>query len=343
MANGQPAGSGEADGPRELAGQLERLADDLGSCLTPRLDADAGERIEAVRRQLAVIASTLRGLALVFDSKRADALAARERELKSIVTTISTSIRELASTNAQIGEKLGGQVHELDELAALEPGPELTARLGSVLSSVREATVEMGSHLETLAREVEESRERVAVLEKELDAARDRALYDKLTQVYSRATLDDTLHQAIDSGESEGSWCFLLLDIDNFKDVNDSFGHLVGDAFLIKIARVIQEALETSATRSSLARYGGDEFGVVLPGATLARAVEVAESVRKRVESQRWKYNHEGRLRSLASTVSIGAVEYCDGDTVSTLVQRADEALYRAKRQGRNRVAVGNS
>ena len=342
MPRGRANGEAPANGPRELADQLQGLADELGACLTPSLEAGIRERLEALRRQLVAIVVALRGLALVFDSRRAEALAERERELKAIVATIGDSIRELAMANARIGEKLGDQVHQLDELAELEPGPELTARLGSVLSSVREATVEMGTRLDTLASEVEQSRERVAVLEQQLDEARERALFDKLTQVYSRATLDDNLQQAVAAGSAPGIWCFLLLDIDEFKKVNDSFGHLVGDAYLIKVARVIQEALDGCSGKSSLARYGGDEFGVILPGTSLAKSVEVAEIIRRRVDAQRWKYNHQGELRTLQSTVSIGAVEFRDGDTVSTLVQRADEALYRAKRQGRNRVAVGN-
>lgn len=339
MANGRRSGNAEAaDGPRELAEGLEALADRLERCLTADLAPELRAELEACHRQLTFISSSLRSLALIFDAKRADALARREDELKAIIVTIGESIRDLATTNHLVSEKVGDQVHELDRLAELDPGPELTARLSRVLAGVHEATSEMGSHLEAMSAEVERARERVAVLERELDEARDRALYDRLTQVYSRATLDETLQEAVDGGTRAGPWCFLLLDIDEFKSVNDTFGHLVGDAFLIKVARVIQVSVEESAPNASLARYGGDEFGVVLPGAALAAALRAAERVRERIASSRWQYSREGAIQTLRSTVSIGVVQFREGDTVVSVVQRADRALNAAKREGRNRV-----
>lgn len=328
--------------PRALADRMEDLVDRLGQCITEELPAAVRQELGACHSGLEELCDGLRHLALLHDSRRGQALAEREAELKAIVLAISESIRELAQASRRVAEKLGDQVEELDKLAEMEPGPEMTERLGRVLTTVREATTEMEDRLDGLAVEVEKSHQRVAVLERELDEAREQALYDRLTRVYSRATLDETLQWAVDQGNSRGPWSFLLIDIDFFKRVNDSFGHLVGDAFLIKLASVLQTALEDSHRRASLARYGGDEFGVVLPNMALDAAREVAEELRARVAASRWQYSRDGGVKTVSATISVGVVQYCDGDTVSTLVQRADDALYRAKHAGRNQVTLGN-
>ena len=144
----------------------------------------------------------------------------------------------------------------------------------------------------------------------------------------------------MDRGSAGGPWSFLLVDIDQFKALNDAFGHLVGDAFLVEMARVIQAALTASARKGSLARYGGDEFGIILPGATAAAAAKTAESIRASVAAAHWRYGGGGEPKALCSTISVGVVEYRRGDSVPSLVRRADEALYAAKRAGRNRVVT---
>ncbi|MFW6108650.1 MAG: hypothetical protein ACOC8D_02435, partial [bacterium] len=187
-------------GPRALADRLEELVDRLAECITDSLPAGVRQELEACHGGLAEVSSELRRLALLHDSRRGQALAEREAELKAIVVTISENIRELAQASHRVAEKLGDQVQELDKLAEMEPGPEMSERLGRVLTTVRQATTEMEHRLDGLAGEVEKSRQRVAVLERELDEAREQALYDRLTRVYSRATLDETLQWAVDQG-----------------------------------------------------------------------------------------------------------------------------------------------
>lgn len=124
----------------------------------------------------------------------------------------------------------------------------------------------------------------------------------------------------------------LLFDIDEFKEINDSFGHVVGDVVLSELCGAVREALRPTDT---LARFGGDEFAVILPHTDRARAVTVAERLLARVRSLTIPTDEEGAIRC---SVSIGLAELEPGDAGATdLIRRADEQLYHSKRHGKNR------
>ncbi|MEZ4250370.1 MAG: GGDEF domain-containing protein [Polyangiales bacterium] len=129
-----------------------------------------------------------------------------------------------------------------------------------------------------------------------------------------------------------------MLDLDFFKRVNDSYGHAAGDAVLARLARWLLAELRPE---DSPARFGGEEFVVLLPGTTTVQALAVAERVRKRVESTRVLTAE----RRIAMTVSIGVSTYRRGraDEAQALFERSDAALYEAKRRGRNCVVVAAS
>ena len=341
MATGPSARGDDAKhSPKRLAEQLEALTGKLAECASRATDAGLREEIEGYHEGFRAICSALRGLSLVFEANRAEALVTREEELRSIIVSIGETIRGLAKTNRRIGEKVDDQVHQLDSIAESPTGPDLTTRLRSVLNGVREAAGDLGTHLEVMSAQVESANERAALLERELDEAREKSLYDQLTRVYSRATLDESLQEAIRNGDAGGPWSFILFDVDHFKSVNDTFGHLVGDALLIKVARAIQETLDANAHGASLARYGGDEFGIIVPKTPLSKAAKAAELIRERVEAARWQYSRDGAVRTLQTTISVGVAQFHQGDTVASVVQRADQALYGAKNKGRNRVGL---
>jgi diguanylate cyclase len=158
------------------------------------------------------------------------------------------------------------------------------------------------------------------------------AMHDSLTGVSNRLSFGDLLEQTIKvSGRYGHRFALLFVDLDNFKEVNDEFGHHVGDQLLVGAVQRMQECVRSSDT---LARYGGDEFVVLLPEIVTDTDVDVvAEKIRNALETPFLSGGHELRISS-----SIGVVRYPDhGNDGDTLLRRADEAMYSAKAQGRNR------
>ncbi|WP_018937071.1 PAS domain S-box protein [Thioalkalivibrio sp. ALJ24] len=168
--------------------------------------------------------------------------------------------------------------------------------------------------------------------QKHLEAELERqALHDRLTGVANRRHLESLLEQEAHRADRHGdAFSILLLDLDRFKDVNDTFGHDVGDEVLQQLVGVLQDRLRKSDV---IGRWGGEEFMVLLPSTELRRARKVAETLRARVSDT--TFPGSGRL-----TISIGVAQHRQGEPLKDTFKRADDALYDAKRHGRNRVAV---
>ena len=161
------------------------------------------------------------------------------------------------------------------------------------------------------------------------------SIIDGLTEVYLRRYLMDRLEEEVDRAGRLGlTFSIGMVDVDHFKKCNDKYGHLVGDAVLKRIASRLKKSVREV---DMIARYGGEEFCIVLPETTKELASHVAERLRGSIESNLIKAFEE----ELKMTVSVGLSTYPeDGSTVETLIEKADTALYKAKRKGRNRVCT---
>lgn len=156
---------------------------------------------------------------------------------------------------------------------------------------------------------------------------------DPLTQIHNRAAFDDLLAQEISLSVRHGSSLSLvMLDLDHFKAVNDSYGHVVGDQVLKAFVRRVGQCTRGS---DMVFRYGGEEFALVLRSTELAGALALAERIRESVERMRV----ENGTSAVRLTVSLGVTQLRLGDDPLSLVERSDRALYRSKRAGRNRVS----
>jgi len=159
---------------------------------------------------------------------------------------------------------------------------------------------------------------------------------DSLTGINNRGYFLELLTNEIERSERHGyTFSFAILDFDHFKEVNDTYGHATGDAVLQAFVDVFREC--QMRQYDFWGRLGGEEFGLVLPDTPQQLALNPTERIRKcQAESS---INYQGH--DITVTVSIGISQYVPGDTVETLLQRADQALYTAKREGRNRVCLG--
>ncbi|MGQ4879103.1 diguanylate cyclase [Billgrantia sp. LNSP4103-1] len=167
-------------------------------------------------------------------------------------------------------------------------------------------------------------------LEEELEQ---QATRDHLTGAYNRRAFDTAMRKAIRQAErSDNTFSLLLFDVDHFKSVNDRHGHDTGDAILKRLATLVSRTLRST---DLLARWGGEEFVILLQDTSAKGATLFAERLRQQIA--------ETRLHGLAITVSLGIAEFRPGNSPEGMLERADAALYRAKRAGRNRVAIAES
>jgi diguanylate cyclase (GGDEF)-like protein len=161
------------------------------------------------------------------------------------------------------------------------------------------------------------------------------ATMDPLTRCYNRRALSEYLERDIAFARRHGGeLSIIMLDIDDFKRINDMYGHQTGDDVLKEISSVVSSMVRKS---DYLARYGGEEFVLVLPQTAQKHAVHLAEKIRKKIAGHRI----ESAGRPLSITSSFGVACYRNGQDSFTLVQKADEMLYRAKASGKNVVMPG--
>jgi len=167
--------------------------------------------------------------------------------------------------------------------------------------------------------------------------AKQEAISDGLTGLMNRKGFDTALHQCLDTPANEDT-CLMIADIDFFKKVNDSYGHLFGDKVIQAVARILKTV---SGNVYTAARYGGEEFVLLLPHTSVDIAKEIAENIRRQVAAITIKNNVTQRLISNI-TISMGVTAYHPGESADSFITRADQALYTSKAQGRNQVTMVN-
>lgn len=157
---------------------------------------------------------------------------------------------------------------------------------------------------------------------------------DKLTNIPNRRHYQKKLDEIVSNYWNENTnFSLLIMDIDYFKHINDSYGHQVGDQVLIQVASILSENLPKNAF---VARYGGEEFVVLLPGMLEREAMEVAENLKDQIALSTWEVVDK-------LTISVGAATYSSKDNQYTIITKADQALYFSKENGRNRATHFNS
>ena len=219
-----------------------------------------------------------------------------------------------------------------DGLAAARSVEELQGTIGAMQAQTRKVSESFSAITQHLSQSEKEAQR----LADELKAVREEAMTDSLTGLFNRRGFDLELERLAGKAARGGRLALVLIDIDLFKNVNDTYGHPFGDAVIAGVGRFIQEAVGAAGVA---ARYGGEEYAVLLPNRTLEAAQDLAQRIRERVERGKIKRRKDDEAIG-GITISAGVAAWRDGDDPGALVERADVALYAAKRGGRNRVAA---
>lgn len=209
--------------------------------------------------------------------------------------------------------------------------------LKNLVGEIMQDTQSMRSSVESLQGKLHESKGEVEKLQQELQNARSEALVDPLTGVFNRRGFDAQMKKLLANPDLQGRRvCFMMLDIDFFKKVNDTYGHLFGD----KVIRGIAAALTARVKgQDSVARMGGEEFAVILPDTPMQGAYALAEQIRQSIEKSKIRRSEKQDVVE-GITISIGIADCEISGDWNDALSRADEALYASKTQGRNRTTL---
>ncbi|MEM7540859.1 MAG: diguanylate cyclase [Pseudomonadota bacterium] len=258
---------------------------------------------------------------------------ARVRDAEETVQRILAGINSsLDSADSEISE------YEKSLTQGAEALSDDAVDIQTVVKSLLNATSKMTESHSALHLQIEESQKETERLQDELNRVRHEAKHDPLTGLANRKAFDEAvaeLQARPDYVEKEH--CVLIGDIDKFKNVNDTYGHLFGDKVLKVVGKAFQKLIKG---QDMVARFGGEEFTVLLPDTPLTGGVSVAESIRSAIEKGR-VFNPKTGKEVEKITISIGATLIQTGESIDEALERADEALYLAKSSGRNRVEVG--
>lgn len=254
---------------------------------------------------------------------------------------VTTRFQEVLADISQSAAHAGDHAHRfgsaLAEWSAGQGDAQAGSGAGTGIDKLLFGTREMQGAISVLKERLDDSRNEIEKLRQEVDRAREDALADGLTGLVNRRGFDLALAACLSAAESGGSGPSLLItDIDHFKRVNDTYGHLFGDKVIRAVAQILKANVKG---RDTAARYGGEEFVVLLPDTSLDGAWAVAEKIRSTIEGSRVRRNDDNQ-EIARITVSLGVASYCRGESASDFVARVDSALYASKNQGRNRVTL---
>ncbi|MFZ1546873.1 MAG: GGDEF domain-containing protein [Candidatus Nitrotoga sp.] len=252
--------------------------------------------------------------------------------LKSLMTTFIDRLSEMTDKTGEYHTKIEGyslKVGQADNIT------ELSHILNDIMQDTRIIQASsLRSHEELIStrQQAQIAEERVKQLEQELEHVSELVREDKLTGALNRRGLDDVLDREIKRAERQKTPVSVaLLDIDNFKQLNDSLGHQAGDEALIHLTQVVKNALRPT---DEVARYGGEEFLIILIDTSLEEAMATITRLQRELTKSLFLHKNERQL----ITFSAGVALHASGDDAESTIGRADGAMYKAKRAGKNRV-----
>lgn len=250
----------------------------------------------------------------------------KTRKFRSILTEASRHMGDSGDRLSHKEIRLAGYTGQLTPSAS-------PAEVKTISDGILSETRSIISENNNLKQGMDHTISEIDSLKKELEGLKKEAKTDMLTGLLNRRGLDDAMAQALDRTTREGApLSIILTDIDHFKMVNDTHGHLIGDNVLRMLSKLLKDHIKG---RDIAARFGGEEFLLVLPNTRLKGGFTLAEQIRKSLQEMRWRTKNSGKTIA-PITISLGVAQYRPGEPLDTMIQRADKALYFAKGNGRN-------
>jgi diguanylate cyclase len=300
-----------------LKGQMDALM----TAATPPLTL---RRLDDVERRLKDV---------IFKQKDAKEHAVQaQHEMRQMLAAFIDRLSDMAKSTGNFHEKLEENARQIEQAKTLA---EIAPVLKEVISATRAMATqskESGAELQTMRDRANQTDAELVKLHQELDRVSTQARHDPLTGALNRKGLEEAVEREISSVRRKDTpLCMSLLDIDNFKKLNDTLGHATGDVALTHLATVARECMRPQDT---LARYGGEEFVILLPDTPLEKGIEAMTRLQRELTK---KFFLAGSEKVLI-TFSAGVAQLAPDETGADAIKRADKAMYLAKRAGKNRV-----
>lgn len=257
----------------------------------------------------------------------------RETELNEVIKVLQEALAELAGQSNEFHGSLLSTTERFNQMTKIEDLRHLRNAIAQEVGELKKFVAEKQKRDQANFTRLSK---RIDGLRSKLKEAKEEATLDKLTRLANRGGFDAAIQNwIIDYEKRDVPFVLAMLDIDDFKRINDTHGHLIGDRVLVCAAQWL-----TSNVRGEdfLARYGGEEFAVLLCDVRLKQAESKFTTFLERVAESSYQYDKNGEKRVMQFTFSCGLAEYSPADSAESLISRADEALYQAKESGKNQV-----
>ena len=257
--------------------------------------------------------------------------------VKNAGDRIQTTIKDINTMVGTVKETTEDYSTKLDDVSG-KLSPDMTQQeVSGVIVDIKDNTQHMLNQNKALEMELSRSVEVMSELQGELEMVRKEAVTDGLTKIPNRKAFDQKIKELVGAHSADGeAFSLILMDIDHFKQFNDTFGHLVGDQVLRLVAKTLIDGVKGKDLAS---RYGGEEFAILLPETNISGAMLLADKLRKDVEAKEVVNRASGEKMGRI-TLSAGVAEYLAHEDVASLIERADAALYASKDKGRNQVSA---
>jgi len=316
-----------------LCGSFEAVAEEGSWIQTQVQTVRDSVRDGADRRTLAAARSLLQQALVTQQSitrSRRDAVAA----LRDLLPHLVQQMTHLGTHTAEFGDTLSGHLEAISTADSLEGIAERVRGLLADANEVHQTFDEARRDLDERSERAQALESEVERLERELAQASERLLTDHLTRTANRAGLERAFERALQALRATGDpLAIALLDIDDFKKVNDALGHQAGDGALRHLAGLLQGKVRPGDT---VARYGGEEFVILLPGMTDVQARELLVRVQRELTREVYLFD----AKQIFITFSAGTTRVDPQDSLESAIGRADDGMYQAKNAGKNCVAI---